>query len=350
VSAVLPRTDEPASRAAPDSGRRRAVAMALWLAAASVLLVLVGASVGSTGFDSVLNMGGDALARQIVWDIRLPRTLGAWLAGALLALAGAVAQGLFRNPLADPYLLGSASGAALGGALAMAMLGVSPSTTSWLARLGVTGAAFIGAAGAVLLTLVLARGVQHTLRLLLAGVVVGVVLSAARDLIQVARPNILEAMQVFTMGSSAFVGWQACALMAAGWLVCALAAWALSRLLDGLMLGEATAASLGLPLAPMRAGLVLAMALATGTAVAHTGLIAFVGLAAPHLVRSMARVTHQWHVWLSSLMGGVLLLGADILARWLIAPQELPVGVLTAALGGTYLLWLMHRRSLGGGL
>ncbi|HRO79886.1 FecCD family ABC transporter permease [Alicycliphilus denitrificans] len=343
MSAVMPPA---ALAAAPAAGQRRALWLALWLLLASCALLVLGASVGSTGFDSVLHAGRDPLARQIVWDIRLPRTLGAWLAGALLGLAGAVAQGLFRNPLADPYLLGSASGAALGGAVAMAMLGVSPTTASWLAGLGVTSAAFIGAAGAVLLTLVLARGVQHTLRLLLAGVIVGVVLSAARDLIQVAKPQILESMQVFTMGSSAFVGWQACALMAGSWALCAAAAWALSRLLDGLMLGEATAASLGLPLAPMRAGLVLAMALATGTAVAHTGLIAFVGLAAPHLVRSIARVTHQWHVWLSSLMGAVLLLAADILARWLIAPQELPVGVLTAALGGSYLLWLMHRRTL----
>ena len=334
----------------PDASGRRARWLGLWLLAASVALLLLGASVGSTGFGSLLNLRGDPLAQQIVWDIRLPRTLGAWLAGALLGLAGAIAQGLFRNPLADPYLLGSASGAALGGAVAMAVLGVSPSTASWLARLGVTGLAFAGAAGAVLLTLVLARGVQHTLRLLLAGVIVGVVLGAARDLIQVAQPAILEPMQVFTMGSSAFVGWQACAIMAGGWLLCAATAWALSRLLDGLMLGEATAASLGLPIVPMRAGLVLALALATGTAVAHTGLIAFVGLAAPHLVRSIARVTHQWLVWLSSLMGAVLLLAADILARWVVAPQELPVGVLTAALGGSYLLWLMHRRVLGSSL
>lgn len=344
MSAVLPPTT-----AVQDQRRHRGASLLVWLLAGSALLVLLGASVGSTGFESVLHMGQDALARQIVWDIRLPRTLGAWLAGALLGLAGAVSQGLFRNPLADPYLLGSASGAALGGAVAMALLGVSPAAAGWLARLGLTSAAFAGAAGAVLLTLMLARGVQHTLRLLLAGVVVGVVLGAARDLIQVAHPNILEAMQVFTMGSSAFVGWQACILMAAAWLVCALAAWALSRLLDALMLGEATAASLGLPLAPMRAGLIAALALATGTAVAHTGLIAFVGLAAPHLVRSIARVTHPWQVWLSSLMGGVLLLAADVLARWLIAPQELPVGVLTAALGGSYLLWLMHRRTFGGG-
>ena len=112
---------------------------------------------------------------------------------------------------------------------------------------------------------------------------------------------------------------------------------------------EATATSLGLPLAPMRAGLVAAMALATGTAVSQTGLIAFVGLAAPHLVRSIVRVTHERHIVLASLMGAVLLLAADILSRWVLAPQELPVGVLTAALGGTYLLWLMHRRTASRG-
>ncbi|RYF26349.1 MAG: iron ABC transporter permease [Comamonadaceae bacterium] len=343
-----------AAPTAASAGADPAAHRGLWLAAAllgaSALLMLVGASVGSTGFESVLRMRHDPLALQIVWDIRLPRTLGAWLAGALLGLAGAVAQGLFRNPLADPYLLGSASGAALGGALAMALFGLSPTAAQWLARLGVAGMAFAGAAGAVMLTLVLARGVQHTLRLLLAGVIVGVVLGAARDLVQVAMPSILEPMQVFLMGSTSFVGWIACTLMLCAWAVCAALAWALSRVLDGLALGEATAASLGLPLAPMRAGLVAAMALATGTAVAQTGLIAFVGLAAPHLVRSISRLTHQWHVLLSSLMGATLLLAADILARWVLAPQELPVGVLTAALGGSYLLWLMHRRNRQGGL
>ncbi len=328
---------------------RRAAWCGAWLLLASVVLALTGVGVGSTGFDSVLHMGGDPVAWQIVWDIRLPRTLGAWLAGALLGLSGAVAQGLFRNPLADPYLLGSASGAALGGAVAMALFGVSPVAAQWLARIGITGMAFLGAAGAVVLTLLLAKGVQHTLRLLLAGVIVGVVLGALRDLVELASPDILQAMQAFTLGSTAFVGWMACVLMAAAWGLCSVVAWMLARALDGLTLGEATAASLGLPLTPMRAGLVAAMALATGTAVAQTGLIAFVGLAAPHLVRSIVRVTHERHIVLSSLMGAVLLLAADILARWLLAPQELPVGVLTAALGGTYLLWLMHRRSSHGG-
>ncbi|KAF1049218.1 MAG: Hemin transport system permease protein HmuU [Xylophilus sp.] len=339
--------------AAFDPGRagRRAAWLGLWLALAGVLLLAAGTSVGSTGWTSLRDLlQGDAVARQIVWDIRLPRSIGAWLTGALLGLAGAVAQGLFRNPLADPYLLGSASGAALGGAVAMALFGVSPLAAQWLARIGITGMAFAGAAGAVALTLVLARGVQHTLRLLLAGVIVGVVLGAARDLVELASPEILQAMQAFTLGSTGFVGWAACGLMAVAWSLCALGAGMLARALDGLTLGEATAASLGLPLAPMRAALIAVMALATGTAVAQTGLIAFVGLAAPHLVRSIVKTTHGRHILLASLMGAVLLLAADILACWLLAPQELPVGVLTAVLGGSYLLWLMHRGVRAGGL
>ncbi len=172
-------------------------------------------SVGSTGFDSVLAMQRDPQSLLIVSEIRLPRTLGAWLAGALLGLAGAVAQGLFRNPLADPYLLGSASGASLGVALAMALFGVSPLATHWLARIGLTGAAFVGAVLAVLLTLLLAKGVQHTLRLLLAGVIVGVVLGAITSLVLLLTPDIMQAMQSFMLGSTGFVGWTACAVMAA---------------------------------------------------------------------------------------------------------------------------------------
>jgi iron complex transport system permease protein len=332
--------------------RRKASVLGLGLLLLSVLLLALGASVGSTGFESVLRATQDPVAAQIVWQIRLPRTLGAWLAGVLLGLAGAVAQGLFRNPLADPFLLGSASGASLGVASAMALLGTTlggSSALAWVMRLGLTGAAFLGAVLAVLLTLQLARGVQHTLRLLLAGVIVGVVLGAAKDLVTLAAPDIVPTMLGFNLGSASFVGWSACALMAGVGLLCVLAAWACARALDGLSLGEATAASLGLPLARMRMVLVAVLALATGTAVAQTGLIAFVGLAAPHLVRSIVKTTHGRLVLLAALMGGLLLMAADILARWLIAPQELPVGVLTAVLGGSYLLWLMHRRTRGGG-
>jgi iron complex transport system permease protein len=323
--------------------QRFAVGLGLALLVAGVVGLALGASVGSTGFDSVLRVSHDPVALRIVQDIRLPRSLGAWLSGALLGLAGAVAQGLFRNPLADPYLLGSASGATLGVAVVLALFGVSRFATEWLQRLGLTGAAFAGAVAAVLLTLLLARGVQHTLRLLLAGVIVGVVLGALASLITLLVPESLQAMQAFMLGSTSFVGWTACAVMASVLALCAAVAWMLSQALDGLSLGEATAASLGLPLPRMRAALVATLALATGTAVAQTGLIAFVGLAAPHLVRSVVKTTHGRLSLLSAGMGGALLLAADVLARGLLAPQELPVGVLTAVLGGGYLLWLMHR-------
>jgi len=350
---------------------RRASFLAWALLGISLALVLLGVCVGSTGFENLVSpllkplqdADATAMARQIVWEIRLPRTLGAWAAGALLGLAGAVAQGLFRNPLADPYLLGSASGASLGVALALVAMGggggmlggsmmngggmnnvaVSVFSSNVLVRLGLTGAAFAGAVLAVLLTLALSRGVQHTLRLLLAGVVVGVVLGAMTHMVLLFSPDSLQAMQAFMLGSTSFVGWTSFLLMAGVWGVCVIAGGLLGRVLDGLSLGESTAHSLGLPLAPLRITLVAVLALATGTAVAQTGLIAFVGLAAPHLVRSVIQCTHGRLIWVSSLMGGALLMGADTLARWLIAPQELPVGVLTAVLGGGYLLWLMHR-------
>jgi len=320
---------------------RLGAALLIWM----LLVCVLGASVGSTGLESVLHAWYDPLAWQIVWNIRLPRTLGAWLAGALLGLSGALSQGLFRNPLADPYLLGSASGASLGVALALAFYGASPSVAQWLVRLGVTGAAFVGAVGAVLLTLTLARGVSHTLRLLLAGVVVGVVLGALNALVMLMYPESLPAIQAFMWGSTSFVGWGAVALLAAVWAICVPVSWSLARVLDGLSLGEATALSLGVRLGPLRGVLIVMLGLSVGTAVAHTGLIAFVGLAAPHLVRARIKSTHGTLLVLSSLMGGALLMTADLLARWMIAPQELPVGVLTALLGGAYLLWLMHTRN-----
>ncbi|MFM6992226.1 MAG: FecCD family ABC transporter permease [Rhodoferax sp.] len=317
------------------------------LLVSSLLLLALGVCLGSSGLQSLPSIAGDALAQQIVWDIRLPRTAGAWAAGALLGLAGAVAQGLFRNPLADPYLLGSAAGASLGVCMALALVGSASVAAPWLLTLGTTGAAFLGATAAVLLTLALARGVHHTLRLLLAGVVVGVVLGAANSLVLMVQPQLMQAMQGFMLGSTGLVAWGPCILMLGTWCICMVSAWALSPVLDGLTLGEHTALSLGLPVAPMRIALVLVLALATGTAVAHTGLIAFVGLAAPHLVRAMVRSGHAHLVLLSSLMGGVLLLTADLLARSLLAPQELPVGVLTAVLGGGYLLWLMRQQGTG---
>ena len=316
----------------------------VWLALSGVLCML-GLSAGSQGFEWMLNTSD-----PVVMDIRLPRTLGAWLAGALLGLSGALAQALFRNPLADPYLLGSASGATLGVSLAL-VLGTWGGahlpwyvqwSGPWVWRLGLTGAAFVGAWLAVLLTLMLANGVQHTLRLLLAGVVVGVVLGAFTSLLTVTQPHLLPAMQSFLLGNTAMVNGSACVLMAVVLLLCALAAWRLSAFLDALGLGEDTAKSLGLQVAPLRMLLLAAMALATATAVAQTGLIAFVGLVAPQLIRSPLRVRFVTRAWLSAMAGGVLLCTADILSRVVLAPQELPVGVLTAILGGGYLMWRLR--------
>ena len=185
----------------------------------------------------------------------------------------------------------------------------------------------------------------RTLGALLAGALLGLS-GALASLVTIVSPEILPAMQAFMLGTSAYVGWIASAVMFAVLLPCLLVSWVLSKALDALSLGEATAMTLGIPLSTLRMVLIVLMALASGTAVAQTGLIAFVGLVSPHLVRSMVKVTHGRMLLLSSLMGGVLLMLADIFGRSLIAPQELPVGVLTAILGGGYLLWLMNKRTL----
>lgn len=319
------------------------------LLAAAALLLVLGVVVGSTGFDLAMLTAPDPIQQQILWDIRLPRSAGAWLAGALLGLAGAVAQGLFRNPLADPYLLGPSAGAGLGVAFTLVALGASPAAAAISLKLGLTGAAFIGAMAAMMLTLMLARGVEQTLRLLLAGVIVGVVLGSATTLLMLMKPDIMRAMQVFMLGTTGFLSWQSAELLAPVLLLTLLTAMGASRALDALTLGEATAHSLGVRLGTVRVTLIAVIALATGTAVAQTGLVAFVGLVAPHLVRSHCQGRHNALLLLSALTGGALLLAADVLARWLIAPQELPVGVLTSLLGGGYLLVLMHSRRIGGG-
>jgi len=335
--------------AAPSGGLgwgHSPAALLVLLLVASLLLCMAGVAVGSLGWEPVWTRNGEASA-AILWDIRLPRTLGAWVAGALLGLAGAVAQGLFRNPLADPYLLGSATGAALGVAVLLVLIGASPMAAGgWVARLGLTGAAFAGAVAAVFVTLGLAKGVQHTLRLLLAGIVVGMVFGAFAALVMFWVPDIMRAMQAFLLGTTGFLGWASVGLLAALFAVCLAASVVYSRALDALSLGDTTAQSLGVALGPVRVVLIGVMALATGAAVAQVGLIAFIGLVAPHLVRAAVKPTHRWLLPLAALAGGVLLLAADVLARWLLAPRELPVGVLTAVLGGGYLLWLMHRRPL----
>lgn len=333
----------------------------LLLAAAGIALCVAGLFVGSTGWTWPGAIGDRELAWQIMRDIRAPRSVGAWAAGALLGVAGAIAQGLFRNALADPYLLGSSSGAALGVAIALAAgaaaaVGTAPVAWSALglsARLGLTGAGFIGALAAVLLSLALSRGAQHTGRLLLAGIVVSVVLGAFTSVIMLLSPDILRAMQAFMLGTTGFLGWSACSVLIGALAATTAVTCALARGLDAMILGEETVASLGVRLDRLRAALVGALALATAAAVAQAGLVAFVGLAAPHLVRRLYRrvkphaasPAFRELALGAGLAGGALLLAADVIARALIAPQELPVGVVTAVLGGSYLLWLLRGRA-----
>jgi iron complex transport system permease protein len=307
----------------------------------------VGLSVGSTGWqwpwgDVTMSSG----MVDIVWRIRAPRTLGAGLVGGLLGLAGAVAQGLFRNPLAEPYLLGSASGAALAIALMLALgaPGLLAASAWW--HVGFTGVAFVGAVVGVSLTLLLARGAVHTMRLLLAGVVVGVVLGAITQLLMVWSGEVWRVMQAFMLGSTALLGWQACGVMAAVFGLALPVGLMLARVLDALSLGDDTAKTLGIPLGWTRMALVGVMALVTAAAVAQAGLVAFVGLVAPHLVRPWAGAGHVRVLFFSSAMGALLLMVADVLARCLLAPQELPVGVITAVLGGVYLLLVLHRKAI----
>jgi iron complex transport system permease protein len=303
----------------------------------------LGLCAGSTGWDWPWGQE-DAGLHQLVWEIRAPRTLGAALVGALLALAGAVAQGLFRNPLAEPYLLGSSAGAGLSMALVLSVGLPWAAAQGWAERFGLTGCAFVGAVGGVMLTLTMARGATHTLRLLLAGVVVGVVLGAFTQLLMVWSSEAWRVMQAFMLGNTAMLGWPACGLMAAVLLPALLVSLALARVLDALTLGEDTARSLGVPLGWARVALVGVMALATAAAVAQAGLIAFVGLVSPHLVRGWVGGRHGRMLVAATLMGAVLLMAADVMARTILAPQELPVGVLTAVTGGLYLLVLLHRR------
>ncbi|HEY4066748.1 MAG TPA: iron ABC transporter permease [Burkholderiaceae bacterium] len=335
----------------PD--RRRRIRLAIGLGVLTLLLLAAGLAAGSEGWSiaALFRLLQTPDAALIVGEIRAPRTLGAWLTGALLGLAGATAQGLFRNPLADPYLLGSASGASLGVVLVLAVGTLTGhelplATAALLARIGLVGAAFAGALCGVLVTLALARGAQQTVRLLLAGVIVGVVLAALSDLLTTAAPDALRGKQAFMLGSTGFLGWSSCGVLGAGFLLCAPLSWRWSRALDALTLGEDGARSLGLDLARVRLALVASLALATGLAVSQAGLVAFVGLVAPHLVRRFAPAPQGFTLLASAGAGGTLLLAADVLARSLIAPQELPVGVLTALLGGGYLLWLLQGRRL----
>jgi iron complex transport system permease protein len=327
--------------------------LAVWLfCCLLVTLLLTGAGliVGTSSLETSLGwlLAPDAQSSVVLWQIRLPRTVGAWFAGALLGLSGAIAQGVFRNPLAEPYLLGTASGAALGVTISLIAADASIGGLAWAGKLGVTGAACIGACAAITLTITLSRGVLQTASLLLAGIVVAFLLSAMTSLLLLTKPEIWRAMQTFLLGSTGFISWASAILLAAVFCICIVPASLFARGLDALTLGEDTAQSLGLSLPALRVTLLGVISLGTAAAVGQIGIVGFVGLVAPHLVRETLSVNHRQLVIAAPLCGGALLQAADLVSRWIVRPEELPVGAVTACVGGAYLVILLWRRSRNG--
>lgn len=348
VRAVSVPSGEVAGGAAiPAHGSQR---LGFWLAgclAATVVCTVGSLFVGTSSVVTSLRwlLQPDAQSAVILWQIRLPRTVGAWCVGALLGLCGATAQGVFRNPLAEPYLLGTASGAALGVALSLLAADATLGELAWSGRLGVTGAAFVGSCAATALTIALSRGVLQTASLLLSGIVTALVLSAVTSLLLLTKPDIWRAMQTFLLGNTGYLSWWATGLLAATLCACALPALLLSRGLDALTLGEDTAQSLGLSLPLLRLTLLGVVSLGTAAAVGQVGIVGFVGLMAPHLVRETVPVNHRQLLMAAPLCGGALLQAADLLSRWIIRPAELPVGAVTACVGGIYLIVMLWRRN-----
>lgn len=297
-------------------------------------------------------LSGHALERDeaIVWNLRLPRAVFGALVGASLAVAGTALQGLFRNPLADPYLTGTASGAALGATLAIFVTGsAAGGFAASLFQVGGASSlvplfAFVGAVGAVLLTLLFARlGSSGGNSLILSGVVVGSLLGAITTFIQLHDADRMRAAFSWALGSLSLAGWSEVGAVLPFALVGFAGLFVLARALDALQLGEDTASSLGLRLPALKLTLVGLAALLTASSVSYAGLIGFVGLVAPHLCRLLVGPAHRVLLPMSALGGATLLVLADWLSRVLVKPQELPVGLLTTLLGAPFFLWLMAR-------
>jgi len=301
------------------AGPRAALAhhrLLVWVLSCLAISLLLGFGsliVGTSSIETSLGwlVKPDADSSVVLWQIRLPRTVGAWLAGALLGLAGGIAQGVFRNPLAEPYLLGTASGAALGVTVSLIAADASFEGLAWAAQVGVTGAACLGAAGATLLTVSLSRGVVETRSLLLSGIVVAFLLGSVTQLLVLSRPEIWRTMQSFLFGSTGFLSWSSAELLGAALLVSIVPAVLLARGLDALTLGEDTAQSLGLSLPMLRLTLLGIVSVASATAVGQVGVVGFVGLIAPHIVRETLSVNHRQLLIGAPLCGGALLQAAD---------------------------------------
>ncbi|MGH8414063.1 MAG: FecCD family ABC transporter permease [Gammaproteobacteria bacterium] len=313
------------------------------LGALAVLMVIaffVALAVGSVALPvhSVLDAlggGGDPLTRTLVLDLRLPRAITAFATGGLLALAGALMQVLLRNPLADPYILGVSGGAAVGALLSL-LFG--------LAGYWVSGSAFLGALISMLIVFVLAhgRGGWTPTRLLLTGIVVAFGWGAAISLLLVLSSDAsLRSMLFWLMGDLSYRsnGWLPLIVVIAGLAIC----MPFARHLNVLSRGETLAEALGIAVRPFTVAIYIAASLFTAVAVTEAGAIGFVGLVIPHMLRLISGSDHRSLLPGAVLLGGSMLMLADTLARSVIAPQQLPVGVVTAAIGVPVFLYLLNR-------
>ena len=305
----------------------------------STVVEVVARRLGAPGLDVRL------LDDQIVWQLRMPRVLGAAAVGAALACCGAVLQALTRNDLADPYLLGISSGAAVG-AVTVIVLGVS--VAGLAGSTAVAAAGFAGALGALLLVLVLAAGRGGSLspgRTVLAGVATAQVCGAYTSMVVILAGDADAARRVltWTLGSVAGLRWGSALAVAAVAVLSTVAFVAMAGQLDALAFGEASARSLGIEVERLRWVLMVLTALVTACLVAFSGAIGFVGLVVPHVVRFLTGPQHRLLLPLAALLGAVLLVWADTLARSLVQGQEIPIGVVTALVGAPFFAHLLRR-------
>ena len=318
-----------------------------WLAAAAVLLVGVGIAAVATGpllftpreVLRALFVEDQGLAHQVIWNLRLPRVLLAALVGANLAVAGCLLQAVSRNPLADPYLFGISGGGVLA---AVASITLVPALDPGYRP----AIAFGGALAAGAVTYVLAwRGGVAPVRLVLAGVALTSLLTAFTSALLVTSTASAQVAVSWLIGGFLGRGWNDLQWLwpyaAAGLL----AALLLAREANILVLGDDVATSLGQRVEPVRAALIAVAALLAGSAVSVSGLIGFFGLVVPHIARLLAGPDYRVQVPLAGLLGASLLVAGDTAARTVLDPRELPVGVLTAALGVPFLLYLVRRRT-----
>jgi iron complex transport system permease protein len=313
------------------------------LAAALVIGICAGHDFASPSDIARAASGDDTLRSRLLVSWRIPRVLAAAFVGALLGLGGAVFQGVFRNPLAEPYLLGSAGGAAVGATVALLVpLGLPQ-------PLLLPALAFLGAVGATALVIAVSRsaGAIDAASLLLAGVAVAAILGALRSFLMLALSDDTFNLQVvlsWTLGGVQTPSWPQLAMLAAISFGCMLLTLPIARGLDLLGLGEAMATTFGLDTRRFTALAVVVGSAVVAAAVAFGGLVAFVGLAAPHVARWLVGPLHKVVLPASALVGAILVTFADALARSLLPPSEIPLGLITAVAGGPFFIVLLARR------